>query len=197
MGRARFLTVLMISSALALLTVSAQAGWFNRPDILDVSDSSSYTYTGSNSTWVRAFMYADDDWASVWGSMSGSAQDSNNRVQLFTYLWQPDNMMRNHRRAKANQKRYMYVQVQLRTVPYNALVDSNNTIVEECKGAMSADDRDRDDSFDLTPGGDDRIRGRLRCHRDVLEDLGFSPADITTIQDIIGRRTGFSIRLPR
>lgn len=196
MGRARFLTVLMVSSALALLAVSAQAGSYNRPDILDVNDGSSYTDSGPSSAFVRAFMYADDDRAGVWGSMSGSARDANFRVHLFTYLYQPDTMSRNHRRAKANQKRYMFVDVTLRTMPYNGFVGRETGIVEDCKGAMTADDRDSDDNFDLSPAGDDRIRGRLRCHRDVLDDLGFDNVEVDAIQGIIGNRTRLNISLP-
>jgi hypothetical protein len=197
MGRVRFLTVLIISSALVLSAASAQAGWFNRPDILDVSDSSSYTYDGDYDTWVRAFMYADDDWASVWGSMSASGRDGNHIVNVYTQLYQPDNMMRNHRKAKASQKRYMYMMMALRTSPYGSTVDRNSTIVEDCKGSMQADDRDNDGSFDLSPAGDDRIRGKLRCRRDMLEELGFSPNDIDSIEGIIGNRTKMNIRLPR
>jgi hypothetical protein len=141
-------------------------------------------------------MFADDDGAGVWGSMSGSARSASFRVELFTYLWQPDSMMRNHRRAKANQKRYMYVQIGLRSEPYGGFLGSANSIVEDCKGAMTADDRDNDGDFDLNPAGDDRIRGRLRCHRDVLDDLGISAAGIDIIQGIIGSRLRLNINLP-
>jgi len=197
MGRVRLLTVSTVSSALVLLTVSAQAGWFNRPDVLDVSDSSSYTGTGPSAAFVRAFMYADDDWAGVWGSMSGSAQSANHRMELFTYLWQPDSVMRNHRRARANQKRYMYIQVRLRTAPFGAVIlASESAIIEECKGAMTADDRDNDGNFDLSPAGDDRIRGRLRCYKNVLDDLGFSSTEIDIMQGIIGTKTRLNINLP-
>lgn len=197
MGRVRLLTALTISSALVLLAGSAQAGFFNRPDVLDVNDSSYYADTGPSSAFVRAFMYADDDWASVWGSMSASARDTSFRVVLFTYLWQPDTAMRNHRRARANQKRYMYLDITIRTVPYNGFAERNSIYVaEKCKGAMTAEDRDNDGDFDLSPAGDDRIRGRLRCHRDILDDLGFSSTAIEILQGIIGNRTRLNISLP-
>jgi len=197
MARVRLLTVLMVSSALVLLAVSAQGGAaFNRPDVLDVNDSSSYTDTGSSAAFVWARMYADDDGAGVWGSMSGSARSANYRVELFTSLWQPDSIMRNHRRAKANQKRYMYVRVRLRSEPYGGFLGGVDAIVEGGKGAMTADDKDNDGNFDLSPAGDDRIRGRLRCHRDVLEDLDLPVDAIDIIQGIIGNRTRLNINLP-
>jgi hypothetical protein len=197
MGRVRFLTVLMVSSAFMLVAANTQAGLFNRPDILDVADGSSHQYVDDNSTWVRAFMYADDDWASVWGSMSASGRDNNNIVQLFTYLWQPDKTSRNHRRAKADQKRYMWIQMALKTVTYGSTIAYHSTAIEDCKGSMSADDRDRDGEFDVTKTSDDRIRGKLRCRKDLLEDLGFGPVEIIAIEGIIGNRTKLSIRLPQ
>ena len=197
MLRTRFLALLMVSSALVLLATSAQGGAsFNRVDILDVNDSSAYTDSGSSAPFVRAFMYADDDWASVWGSMSASARSANHLVQIFTYLYQPDSMVRNHRRAKANQKRFMYVQIWLRALPGNTLLARETDTVEGCKGSMKADDRDRDGNFSLSPTGDDTIRGRLRCPRGVLSDLGFSAGEVDTIQGIIGNRVRLNISLP-
>jgi hypothetical protein len=198
MARVRLSTVLMVSSALVLVAANAQAGggFNNRPDILDVNDSSSYNGSGPSSNFVWARMYADASSAGVWGSMSGSARSANYRVELFTSLWQPDSIMRNHRRAKANQKRYMYIQIGLRSEPYGGFLGSVNSIVEGCKGAMTADDKDNDGNFDLSPAGDDRIRGRLRCHRDVLEDLDISADAIDIIQGIIGNRTRLDINLP-
>ena len=194
MGRVRILVVSMVSSALMLLAVSAQAGGFNRPDLLDVDDSSSYTGTGSSLPFSWAWMTADYDDADVSGSMSGSIRDSNHLVRVWSQLYQPDTTRRNHRSARINQKRYVNVWVALYTV--SGTVDINSGFPEKCKGAMRADDRDRDGNYNLTPLGDDRIRGRLRCPRDVLSDLGFSAANVDIIQNLIGRSTKFNIKLP-
>jgi hypothetical protein len=142
-------------------------------------------------------MYADASSAGVWGSMSGSARSADYRVELFTSLWQPDSTMRNHRRAKANQKRYMYLRVRLRSEPYGGFLSGFDAFVEDCRGAMTADDRDDDGDFELdNPMSDDRIRGRLRCHRDVLKDLDIPADAIDIIQGIIGNRTRLNINLP-
>jgi hypothetical protein len=198
MGRVRFLTVLMVGSALVLLAASAQGQVnYDRPDILDVYDGSSYLYVDDNDTRVEANMYASSTGPWVSGSMSATAQDANNKVEVYTWLFQPDKTSRNHRRAKADQKRYMWVQMALRTVTYGSTIASHSTAIEDCKGSMSADDRDKDGMFDVTPTSDDRIRGKLRCKRDMLEDLGFGPVEIIAIEGIIGNRTKLSIRLPQ
>jgi hypothetical protein len=197
MGRVRLLTVLMVSSALVLVAANAQAqAAFNRPEILDASDGSSYTEPGPSSARVGAAMFASAYGPEVAGYMWASEQDSSTRVELLAYLWQPDSMMRTHRRAKANQKRYMFIKIALRTVPYGSPLTTRSDIVEDCKGTMTADDRDNDGIFDLNPRRDDRIRGSLRCHRDVLDELDFSTADIDTIQGIIGNRIRLNINLP-
>jgi hypothetical protein len=204
MLRARFLTSLMISGALVMLAASAQGGAnFNRLDILDVDESSSYQGTTGSMPFSWAFMYADDDWASVWGSMSGSVQDANNRVRIWSQLYQPDTMKRNHRMAKADQKRYTAVWVALYALPTGTqttspMVASNSGHPEKCKAQIKADDRDKDGSFDmgLLSSGEDRIRARLRCPKDVLEQLGFTPVEVGAIQGLIGTRTKFNIRLP-
>ena len=197
MGKNRFLTALMVGSALVLLATSAQGGAdFNRPDLLDVSDSSSYTDSGSSSRFARAFMYGHATWASVYGSMSSSARSTDHLVQTFTYLHQPDSMMRNHRRAKGSQKRYTYLTIWIRALPGYTVLASGSDVVEDCKVAMTADDRDRDGIFDLDPAGDDTLKGRLKCSRGVLSDLGFSAGEVDIIQDILGKRTKLKINLP-
>jgi hypothetical protein len=129
--------------------------------------------------------------------MSASGRDNNNIVEVFTYLWQPDKAMRNHRKAKADQKRYMYVWMALKTATYGGTVAIESDIVEDCKGSMQADDRDNDGTFDVTKTSDDRIRGKLRCRKDLLKDLGFGPNEIDAIEGIIGNRTKLNIRLPQ
>jgi hypothetical protein len=201
MGRTRILTVLMVSSALVLSAVSAQGGaTFNRPDLLDVNDNTGYR-DAVNSEWSWAGAYADDDWNNAFGSMSGSVRDANHRVRVYAQLYQPDTIKRNHRRAKMSQKRYVWVWVGLYTQPTDTLVDSHSTAIEDCRGAITADDRaanarDRDGIFNLDPAGDDTIRGRFKCPRGILSDLGFSPADIDTIQGLVGKRIQLKINLP-
>ncbi len=194
MGRVRFLIVLMVSSALVLLAASAQAGGgFNRLDILDVSDGSTYTGTEGTS-W--AWMYAAATWGSVWGSLGGTAQDSNNRVRFWAGLYQPDSMKRNHRMAMADQKRHVALQIRLYALPGGTTIANESGNPEKCKGKVKADDRDRDGNYNVTPTGDDRIRARLRCPRDVLEQLGFTPVEVGAIQGLIGTSTKFNVRLP-
>ena len=196
MVRTRIVTVLMVGSALVLLAGSAQAGAaFNRPDLLDVDDDTGYWDSGS-SEWSWAGAYADDDRNNAFGSMSGSVRDANHRVRVYAQLYQPDTLMRNHRRAKISQKRYTWVRVGLYTQPTGSLVDANSTAIEDCRGAITADDRDRDEDFDLDPAGDDTIRGRLKCPRGILSDLGFSPTDVDTIQGLVGKRIQLKINLP-
>ncbi len=141
-------------------------------------------------------MYGHATWASVWGSMSSSARSTDHLVQTFTYLHQPDSMTRNHRRAKGSQKRYTYLQIWIRALPGNTVLASETDVVEDCRVAMTADDRDRDGTFDLDPAGDDTLRGRLKCSRGVLSDLGFSAGEVDIIQDIVGKRTKMKINLP-
>ena len=193
MGRVRSLTVLMVSSALVLMAANAQAGNFNRPDILDVSDGSTYTGTEGTS-W--AWMYAAATWNSVWGSLGGTAQDANNRVRIWAGLYQPDSMKRNHRMARADQRRHMALQIRLYALPGVTMIASQSGNPEKCKGKLNADDRDRDGNYNVTPAGDDRIRARLRCPRDVLEQLAFTAVEIGAIQGLIGTSTKFNVRLP-
>ena len=196
MLRARFLFVAIACSALVSLAVSAQDGVFDRPDILDVNDSTVYTGSGSSAPFSRAFMYADDSWNSAFGSFSGSLRDANHRVVVWAYLYQPDTTKRNQRRAKFDQKRYMQLWVRLATVPGNSTVDVQSDFIERCKGSLKADDKDNDGIFNVMPAGKDSLRARLRCPRDVLEQLGFSATDIGTIQGIIGKRTNLTINFP-
>jgi hypothetical protein len=183
-----------------MMAASAQGGVFDRPDILDVNDDSKYTGTGTSAPYSYAFMYASRSWAGVSGSISGSVRDANNRVRIWSHTYQPDTVKRNHRMAKADQKRHTGVWVALYALPTDTLVASGNGtgFPEKCKSQIKAQDRDRDGLFELGPGssGDDRIRGKLRCPKDLLELLGFSPAEIGAIQGAFSKQTKFTVKLP-
>jgi hypothetical protein len=187
----------MVSSAFVLVAANTQAGVFNRPDILDVNDGSTYLYDGDYDTRVGAYMRASSYSDDVYGYMFGSARDANNAVVLFVNLYQPDKVSRNHRRAKADQKHYTWIGMALYTAAYGSTVARHSGAIEDCKSSLSADDRDRDGDFDVTTTSDDRIRGKLRCHKDTLEELGFGPNEIDAIEAIIGNRTKLTIRLPQ
>jgi hypothetical protein len=204
MGRVRFLPVLIVSSALVLLALNAQAGFFNRPDVLDVWDSSSYIDTANDAqphSW--AYMHASESWAPVWGSMSGSLYRALDLVRMSARMYQPDTAKRNHKRARADQKGDMHVHVTLlrhvgggpRQSELN-VVASHSGFIPDCRGSLQANDRDNDGVFDLSPTGEDTIRAKLKCPRDFLLQLGFSLNEITTIQEVIGKRGTLTITLP-
>jgi len=204
MGRVRFLPVLIVSSALVLLALNAQGGFFNRPDVLDVQDSSSFLETGNSAkTHSWAYMHASESWAPVWGSMSGSLYRAEDLVQMSARMYQPDAVKRNHKKARADQKGDMHVHVTLlkhirggpRASQLN-LIDSRSGFIAGCRGSLQADDRDKDGVFDLNPTGEDRIRAKLKCPKDFLTLLGFSIKDIDTIQQVIGKRGTLTITLP-
>jgi hypothetical protein len=200
MLRVRFTEVCIVSSALVSLALSAQGGNFNRPDVLDVNDSSKYTNTGETSLpYSQARMYAEDTTAQVFGTLIGSARDADNRVRVVGWLYQPDTVKRNHKMAKANQKRYMFVKVEFWALPGGTRIGYEVGYIEKCKGLVKAQDKDKDEgkgSYDLSPTGKDTIKAKLKCPRDVLEQLGFSADDVDTIQRIIGKSTRWSVKLP-
>jgi hypothetical protein len=73
--------------------------------------------------------------------------------------------------------------------------------VEDCRGTITADDRaadarGRDGIFVLDPAGDDTIKGRFKCPRSILSDLGFEASDIEIIQGLVGKRLQLEIHLP-
>jgi hypothetical protein len=204
MGRVRFLPVLIVSSALVLLALNAQGGIFNRPDVLDVQDSSSYTDTAIAAkphSW--AYMRASESWPPVWGSMSGSLYRAADLVQMSARMYQPDTAKRNHKKARADQKGDMHVHVALlrhiaggpKQSQLN-LVASHSGSIPDCRGSLQANDRDNDGVFDLSPTGEDTIRAKLKCPRDFLFQLGFTPNQIEIIQNVIGKRGTLTIKLP-
>ena len=204
MGRVRFLPVLIVSSALVLLALNAQGGFFNRPDVLDVQDSSSYTDTGNPSKpHSGAYMHASESWAPVWGSMSGSLYRARDLVRMSARMYQPDRVKRNHKRARADQMGSMHVFVALfkhidggPRLSELELKASHSGFIEDCRGSLQADDRDNDGVFDLNPTGEDTIRAKLKCPRDFLTLLGFSPQQVGLIQEVIGKRGTLTIKLP-
>jgi hypothetical protein len=202
MGRVRFLPVLIVGSALVLLALNAQGGVFNRPDVLDVRDSSSHTDTVNAfkpHSWV--YMHASESGAPVWGSMSGSQRLGDERVQVIAQMYQPDRVKRNHKRVSADQKGDMFIFFWLwkqnENPPPKTILVTHSGFVKDCRGSLQAYDRDGDDAFNLSPTGEDTIRAKLKCPRDFLIQLGFTPKEVGTIQAIIGKRGTLTVTLPK
>jgi len=180
MGRVRFLPVLIVSSVHA-------------------SSSHTDTVTFKPHSWV--YMHASESWAPVWGSMSGSHRFGGERVQVIAQMYQPDRVKRNHKRARADQKGDMHIFIALwkkrENPPPPTTLVTHSGFIKDCRGSLQAYDRDGDGAFNLSPTGEDTIRAKLKCPRDFLIQLGFTPKEVGTIQAIIGKRGTLTVTLPK